>query len=305
MTFANGAQHSLHYIAETTYGTTPSTPAFSPLPHTGTTLNVSKDAVESEKLRGDRQVEDFRHGNKTVGGEISCELEYQAFDDIIEAALCGTWNSDVLKAGTTRRSFTLQRKFADLATAEFHTYKGCEINSMAISVSPNAMVGCTFGVVGQDLSIATSAITGSTFGSDVGETPFDSFTGSISEGGSSIATVTSIEFTLENGIEPLFSVGSQTTSRPAIGRSRVTGTLTTYFESKTLYEKFLNETSSSITLTLADLDGNEYEFDFSNVKYNSGQPDVSGEGAITIAMDFVALYDGTDQSQIKITRTTA
>jgi len=305
MTFANGAQHSLHYIAETTYGTTPSTPAFSPLPHTGTTLNVSKDAVESEKLRGDRQVEDFRHGNKTVGGEISCELEYQAFDDIIEAALCGTWNSDVLKAGTTRRSFTLQRKFADLATAEFHTYKGCEINSMAISVSPNAMVGCTFGIVGQDLSIATSAITGSTFGSDVGETPFDSFTGSISEGGSSIATVTSIEFTLENGIEPLFSVGSQTTSRPAIGRSRVTGTLTTYFESKTLYEKFLNETSSSITLTLADLDGNEYEFDFSNVKYNSGQPDVSGEGAITIAMDFVALYDGTDQSQIKITRTTA
>lgn len=305
MTFANGAQHSLHYIAETTYGTTPSTPAFSPLPHTGTTLNVSKDAVESEKLRGDRQVEDFRHGNKTVGGEISCELEYQAFDDIIEAALCGTWNSDVLKAGTTRRSFTLQRKFADLATAEFHTYKGCEINSMAISVSPNAMVGCTFGVVGQDLSIATSAITGSTFGSDVGETPFDSFTGSISEGGSSIATVTSIEFTLENGIEPLFSVGSQTTSRPAIGRSRVTGTLTTYFESKTLYEKFLNETSSSITLTLQDLDGNEYEFDFSNVKYNSGQPDVSGEGAITIAMDFVALYDGTDQSQIKITRTTA
>ena len=305
MTFANGAQHSLHYIAETTYGTTPSTPAFSPLPHTGTTLNVSKDAVESEKLRGDRMVEDFRHGNKTVGGEISCELEYQAFDDIIEAALCGTWNSDVLKAGTTRRSFTLQRKFADLATAEFHTYKGCEINSMAISVSPNAMVGCTFGVVGQDLSIATSAITGSTFGSDVGETPFDSFTGSISEGGSSIATVTSIEFTLENGIEPLFSVGSQTTSRPAIGRSRVTGTLTTYFESKTLYEKFLNETSSSITLTLADLDGNEYEFDFSNVKYNSGQPDVSGEGAITIAMDFVALYDGTDQSQIKITRTTA
>ena len=304
MTFANGAQHSLHYIAESTYGTTPSTPAFTPLPHTGTTLNVSKDAVESEKLRGDRQVEDFRHGNKTVGGEISCELEYGAFDDFLEAALGGTWNSDVLKAGTTRRSCTVQRKFGDLATPEFHTYKGCEINSMAISVSPNAMVGCTFGIVGQDLAIATSQITGGTIGNDVSEVPFDSFTGSISEGGSSIATVTSIEFTLENGIEPLFSVGSQTTNRPAIGKSRLTGTLTTYFDSKTLYEKFLNETSSSITLTLTDADSNEYEFDFSNVKYNSGQPDVSGEGTVTIAMDFVALYDSTDASQIKITRTT-
>ena len=305
MTFANGAQHSLHYIAETTYGTTPSTPAFKPIPHTGTSLAVSKDAVESEKLRGDRMVEDFRHGNKTVGGDISCELEYEAFDDLLEAVCCGTWALDVLKAGTTRRSFTVQRKFGDLSTPEFHTYKGCEFNTLSVSVSPNAMVTTTFGIVGKDLSLGTSAITGSTFAADVGNSPFDSFTGSITEGGSSIATVTSVEFTLENGIEPLFSVGSQTTNRPSIGRSRVTGTLTTYFESKALYEKFLNETSSAITLTLTDLDGNSYEFDFSNVKYNSGQPDVSGEGTVTIAMDFVALYDGTDDSQIKITRTDA
>jgi len=303
MTFANGAQHSLHYIAETTYGTTPSTPSFSPIPHTGTSLAVSKDAVESEKLRGDRMVEDFRHGNKTVGGDITCELEYEAFDDLLEAVCCGTWATNVLKAGTTRRSFTIQRKFGDLATPEFHTYKGCEINTLGISVSPNAMVTTTFGIVGKDLSLGTSAITGSTFGADSGNSPFDSFTGSITEGGSSIATVTSIEFNLENGIEPLFSVGSQTTNRPSIGRSRVTGTLTTYFASKTLYEKFLNETSSSITLTLTDLDGNSYEFDFSNVKYNSGQPDVSGEGTVTIALDFVALYHAGDDSQIKITRT--
>lgn len=305
MTIANGAQHSLHYVAETTYGTTPSTPSFSPLPHTGTTLAITKDAVESEKLRGDRQVEDFRHGNKTVGGDITAELEYGAFDDFLEAALCGTWATDVLKAGTTRRSFTIQRKFADLATPEFHTYKGCEINTLSLSVSPNAMVGTTFGIIGKDLTLATAAIAGSTFAADAGEVPFDSFTGSITEGGSSIATVTAIEMTLENGIEPLFSVGSQTTNRPAIGRSRLTGTLTTYFESKTLYEKFLNETSSSIVLTLTDVDGNDYVITIPNVKYNSGQPDVAGEGAITIAMEFIGLYNSSDDSQIKIERSTA
>lgn len=305
MTIANGAQHSLHYVAESTYGTTPSTPAFKPLPHTGTTLAVTKDAVESEKIRGDRQVEDFRHGNKTVGGDITAELEYGAFDDFLEAALCGGWSSDVLKAGVTRRSFTIQRKFADLSTPEFHTYKGCEINALSLSVSPNAMVTTTFGIIGKDLALATSAITGSTFASPAVETPFDSFTGSITEGGSAIATVTAIELSLENGIEPLFSVGSQTTSRPAIGRSRLTGTLTTYFNSKTLYEKFLNETSSSIVLTLTDLDGNDYIITIPNVKYNSGQPDVAGEGAVTVAMEFIALYDTSNASQIKIERSTA
>ena len=305
MAIANGAQHQLHYVAENTYGTTPSTPTWTPIPHTGTSLNMSKDAVESEKLRGDRQIEDFRHGNKTIGGDISCELEYEAFDDLLEAVMCGTWDTDVLKSGTTRRSFTIEREFGDLATPEYHRHTGCEFNSMAVSVAPNQMATATFTIVGKDLEVATSEVAGSTYSADVGNTPFDSFTGSITEGGSAIATVTAIEFTIENGIEPLFSVGSDTTNRPSIGKSRVTGSLTTYFDSKALYEKFLNETESEIVLTLTDVDGNDYQFDIPRVKYNSGQPDVSGEGAVTIAMDFVALYNDADGSQLVITRTDA
>ena len=305
MTIANGAQHSLHYVAETTYGTTPSTPSFKPLPHTGTSLGLSKDAIESEKLRGDRQVEDFRHGNKSVSGDITGELEYGAFDDLIEAVFCGTWTTDVLKTGTTRRSFTIERKFGDLATPEFHRHTGCEINTFGLSVSPNSMITATFGVIGKDLALATTQVTGASYAADAGNSPFDSFTGSITEGGSAIATVTALELNIENGLEPLFTVGSQTTSRPSIGKSRATGTLTTYFESKSLYEKFLNETSSSISLTLTDLDGNDYLIELGNVKYNSGQPDVGGEGTVTLAMEFVALYDGADASNIVITRADA
>jgi len=305
MAIANGAQHSLHYIAESTYGTTHATPTWTPLPHNATTLALTKDAIESEKLRGDRQIEDFRHGNKSIGGDVTSEMEYGAFDDILEAVMCGAWTTNVLKSGTTRRSFTLERKFADLATPEFHRYEGVEFNSMAISIAPNSMVTATFSVIGKDLSLATAVVASSTYSADVGNTPFDSFTGSITEGGSSIATVTSLEFTIENGLEPLFSVGADTTNRPSIGKSRVTGTLTTYFDSKTLYEKFINETSSEIVCTLTDTAGNDIQIDIPNVKYNSGQPDVSGEGAVTVAMDFVALYSSSDASQLVITRTPA
>jgi len=302
MPIANGAQHSLHAIAEVTYGTTPTSPTFVPIPHTGTTLAITKDAIESEKLRGDRQVEDLRHGNKSVSGDISAEFEYGAFDSLIEAAFGGTWTANVLKSGTTRRSFTIERKFADLGTPEWHRYTGCEINSMAISAAPNAMVSITFGIVGQNLSIGTTVLSGATYSADVGNPPYDTYTGTITEGGSSIATVTQIDFTLENGIEPLFAISSPLTNRPAIGKSRLTGTLTAYYDSKALYEKFLNETSSSIVLTLTDLDGSDIIFDFGNVKYNTGQPDVSGEGAVTVSMDFIALYDSGDASQVLITR---
>ena len=118
MAIANGAQHSMFYVAESAYGTTPSNPTYTPIPHTATTLGMTKDAIESEKLRGDRQIEDFRHGNKTISGDITSELEYGAFDELLEAVMCSSFSTNVLKTGTTRRSFTIERRFLDLATTE-------------------------------------------------------------------------------------------------------------------------------------------------------------------------------------------
>ena len=87
MTIATGSRHNLAYVAESTFGTTPSTPGFQNLRHTGTTLGLSKDAIESEELRDDRQIAHFRHGNKNVSGDVNIELSYGTFDDFIEAAL--------------------------------------------------------------------------------------------------------------------------------------------------------------------------------------------------------------------------
>lgn len=302
MAIATGSRHTLHFIAESTYGSTPATPTWTPCPITGVTLGMTKDAIEAGKLRADRHVEDLRHGNKQVGGDITGELEYGAYDDLLEAMAMGTWSTNVLKTGTTRRSFTFER-FFDLATDEYHRYTGCEINSMNLSVSPNSMVNLTFGVIGQNMTTNTAQVASSTYSADVGNQPFDSFTGSINEGGSAIADVTSIELTWENNLEPAFVIGSALTLQPTDGKSRLTGTLTAFFQSKTLYDKFLNETSTSIDFTLTDPDSSSLKFDMGNVKYTAGNPDVNGEGQVTVALTFTALYDGTDASQVVITRT--
>lgn len=303
MTDASGARHSLAVVAENTYGTTPATPSFSKLRHSGTSLGLSKDAVQSEEIRDDRQIAVHRHGNRKVGGDIKGELSYGTYDTLLEAVLCGTWTADVLKAGTTRRSFTFERKFADIV--QYLRYTGCELNSLELSVAPNQMVGISFGIVGQDQSIDQTAITGATYASLGTVEPFDSFTGTITEGGSAIATVTELSLKLENGIDPQFAIGSTTTRRPTIGRSKLTGKLTAYFESEALLEKFQNETESSLEFTLTDLAGNAYTFSVPKVKYNSGQPDVSGESSVTINLDFQALYDSVSGSNIVITRANA
>lgn len=302
MAIATGSKHTLHFIVESTYGTTPTTPTWTPCPITGVSLGMTKDAIEAGKLRADRQVEDLRHGNKQVGGEINGELEYGAYDDLLEAMAMGTWSANVLRTGTTRRSFTFER-FFDLATDEYHRYTGCEVNSMTLSVQPNSMVGLTFGIIGQNMSTNTTQVASSTYSADLGNSPFDSFTGSITEGGSAIADVTAIELNWENGIEPAFVVGSALTIQPSDGKSRLTGSLTAYFQSKTLYDKFLNETSSEIVFTLTDVDSQSIQFDIPNIKYTAGNPDVSGEGPVTVALEFTALYNAADTSQVVITRT--
>jgi hypothetical protein len=308
MAFASGSNHSMAYIAEATFGITPTTPAFKPLRNTGTTLGLTKDNLQSEELRSDRQIACFRHGNKQVGGDVSSELTFTDFDDLLEAAACGTWvvddpqaGTDRLLAGVIRRSFTIERRFSDIN--EFIRYSGCEINTFNLTVAPNAIVTASFGVIGADQDPSNTIVAGATYSTPQGGCPFDSFSGTILEGGSPIGIVTSIDMTIENSIEPNFVVGSAITAGNTIGRSNVSGSVTAYFESVSLMNKFINETSTSLDFNLVSEAGDTLRFALPNVKYGSGQPDVSGDGSVTISLDFQALYDPAALSNIIIDRT--
>ena len=131
MTIATGSRHNLSYVLESTFGTTPANPSFTPIRHTGTTLGLSKDSIESEELREDRQVAHYRHGNKSVTGDVNFELSYGGLDALLEATLCGTWATNVLLAGTTRRSYTIERHHQH--HTRHHTWCCCEWRCAAVT----------------------------------------------------------------------------------------------------------------------------------------------------------------------------
>ena len=303
MTIATGSRHNLSYVLESTFGTTPTNPSFTPIRHTGTTLGLSKDSIESEELREDRQVAHYRHGNKSVTGDINFEMSYGGLDALLEATLCGTWATNVLLAGTTRRSFTVERHHQDIN--KFLRSTGCQFNTMSLSVAPNSMVTGSFGVIGSGFSSSGTALSNATYSAESTTAPFDSFTGAITEGGSAIAIITALELNIDNGMEALYVVGSSDTLLPSIGKSMVTGSVTAYFEDTTLMDKFVNETTSALQFTLTDAAGNDYIVLLPKVKYNSGNPEVSGPGAITLTLDFVSLFNSASDKQIKITRVPA
>lgn len=309
---ANGSRHSMRFVAESTFGVTPATPAFETLRHTSSSIGLSKEALQSAELRDDRQISDFRHGAFQVAGDIGFELSYGSFDTLLEALLCGTWETDApavgtdrLKAGITRRSFTVERFFGDILSADkpYHRVLGAEVNSMSLSISANAMVTGSFGILGQSMETDTAAIVGATYGAATTTSPLDSFSGTLTEGGSSIAVITEIQLNVENGLEARYVVGSNQSIRPSIGRSNVSGQITAYFENSSLLDKFIDETESAIVFTLPDGAGNQYTVTLPRIKYTGGQPDVSGEGPITLSMPFQALLDSTADTNIMIDRT--
>lgn len=301
MTIASGNRHSLAFVAEVTYGTIPSSPVWTDVRHTACTIGLTKETVESEEIRADRQITCFRHGNRAVGGSVEGELSYSSYDTLLEAALCGTWSADVLKAGTTRRSFTFERKFADIT--QYLRYTGCEVNSVSISCAPNSMVGISVDIIGQDMEApAQTTVSGFSYSAAITTCQFDSFNATLTEGGSPIALITALEMTIENGLEAQYVIGDDETQRPTIGKSRVSGSATVYFEDQAMLNKFANETESSIVLLLTDPDGNTLQFSIPELKYTSGQPDVSGTGSVSLSMSFQAMYNTAAASNIVITR---
>ena len=301
MAEASGSRQALKYVEEDVYGTTPATPVFSHFRHNTNSLNLTKDSFQSEELRSDRQIADFRHGARQVGGDVVSELSEGSFDDMLAAALCGEWDGDVLKAGILRRSYTIERHFEDIG--QYLRYTGMEVNTLQLQGSVGGMVMLTFGFLGRNMDTSETAVAGATYPAAPTSSPMDLLSGEVSEGGTEIGVATEISLNLSNGMEVRNVIGGGgLTLRPSIGRSNVTGTMDAYFGNAALYQKFINESASSVEFEATDGVGGSYTILLPRVKYTGGTVDTPGEGPIAISMPYQALLDPVTGTNIQITR---
>ena len=301
MAFAQGSRSSLSYIVESTFGTTPAG-NFTNLPFSTHSLNLTKDRVAGNDIQADRMPRVDRHGNRQVGGDIVVDLRDGDYDELLESAMLSAWATNVLKVGVAPKFLSIEDYAADIDQARL--FSGCSVSTMAISLAPNQMVATTFGMVGKDMVISA---TEKTQDAASGAAPFDAYSGDISignvGGAAPVAIVTALDFTLNNSYAPTFVIGDDSAPSLEYGRAEVEGTLTAYFEDAALINRFLNETETEIEVSVDDPTGaNSYTFSFPRVKINSADVGVDGPTSRMISMSFVALYDTTEGTNLKITR---
>ena len=301
MPFAQGSRTQLAYIPEVTFGTTPSTPAMIALPFNTHSVDLTKTRVQSAEITPDRMPRIDRHGQRTVSGDIVVEMRPADYDFLLEDALFGTFTTNVLNTGTTVSSFTLEDGALDIT--QYRAFTGCMVNTMQMSIAPNQMTTATFGIIGKDMTQSTSPLDASLTAAS-GNEPFDSFSGAISEGGSAIAYVNSIDFTLNNNLNPAFVLGSVSTPQMEFGQSTLEGTMTVYYQDKALIDKFLGETESSLSIVLDDrVAGKNYTLLMPRIKINGAAVPVSSPQSRLITIPFVALRDSVTGTQLRVTRT--
>lgn len=374
VTFAQGSQHGVYLVKETTPGATPSTPAFIHTRYHSCNLGLKRTKIKPKEVRSDRAVPDVRLGNYNVAGDIGFELSFGGgLESLIEGAMGGTWtvayaltaqtiaidtaaktltrsaekwgitdgvkagdtlilsgcttsandghyliaavtdlvltyaagpattteagngaqaattNREILQQGATIHSYSIMRKFIDIA--EFVVFSGCRVNKMTLNIKPNAVVEGTVSLVGVDMSASEPA--GATYGSTTTTSSMDNFSAQALEDNVVIATLTAIDISLDNGVEAKFVVGKKAAANLLWGRSEASGKATLLFADQTMLEKFLNETESSVQLTLEDREGNAYRLLMNKVIYTSGDQNMSGEKEIPLEMSFDALHDTT------------
>ncbi len=301
MAFAQGSRSSLSFIVESTFGTTPAGD-FTNLPFSTHSLNLTKDRVAGNDIQADRMPRVDRHGNRQVGGDIVVDLRDGDYDAFLESAMLNTWATNVLKVGVAPKFFSIEDYAADIDQARLFT--GLSVSTMGISLAPNQMVATTFGMVGKDMTISATQKTQTAAS---GAAPFDAYSGDISignvGGASAVAIVTALDFTLTNSFAPTFVIGDDSAPSLEYGRAEVEGTMTAYFEDAALINRFLNETETEIEVSVDDPTGaNAHTFQFPRVKINSADVGVDGPTSRMVTMSFVALYDTTEDTNLKITR---
>ncbi|MBB76530.1 MAG: hypothetical protein CMJ75_18655 [Planctomycetaceae bacterium] len=207
--------------------------------------------------------------------------------------------------GTTLTTLNIEKEFEDLSN-EFELSTGMSIESFNVSVTSDAILTCAFNFLGKSQTSNTATVGD---GSPTAA-PTDGVMNAIDnvvavyENGSTY-DVTQLSFDLNNNLRARLQVGTLGAISLGTGTVSVTGAHQGYYASKTVMDKYLNDTVSSLAFIFVK-DTDAYVIEFPQIKYSSGQRVAGGINQDIIAdMQWTAYRDPTEGITVRIQRFTA
>ena len=308
----NSSQTELSYIAETTWGVTPTSPApvFQAIRFTGESLKIMNESVVSDEIRPDRNVPDTILVGGGASGGIDGELTYGTFDDFLESVLYNTWSTspaDILINGVTQKSFTLQKKQeGNGLAAVYELYTGMVVDTMTINIAAKEKTTVGFTFVGKGGSIGTVELGTITDAGDEEVLDASNAFVLVDAWTSPLPKLMSMTINISNGLNGRPVAGTPDLARISAGRCTVTGSASFYFETKAMMDLFLAGTAGSLAVTLGKVTGEKYTITLPNVKITDADHfSPNNDDDVMLNITWSAHYDDTLGGTIKIERAIA
>ena len=299
MAVETGNQIQVAYIPEVTFKTTPATPVGKILRFTGFTLAADRNYLENPELRTDRQRTAGRGGVMVGKGDVSGVFSYGTYDDLLEAALGGTWTTNVLKVGTTRKSFTFER-LHKVNTLSF-PFTGVVVDNFELSGKADQNVEAKFGLIAATCGTESgTTIWTSTTAAGTGLV-LTTWDGSIKKGGVAIGTVVGWTLKGDNAYQEAKVCGSPNLYDLAQGTCRITGTMELFFDSYALYTDFRAENTVALQINIGTGTSSSYAFDLTQTKITKFGSPSTNDGLVSVTVEFESFVDATNTA-CKVTR---
>lgn len=214
----------------------------------------------------------------------------------------------MLKNGAVRRSFTIEKHFADLSPEQRMIFSGMRIGSGSQTISPGEIVAGNWSFMGKGATVQgptvgngvpTAAATNNVMNA------VDNITNILIDGLSPGAGVyfTEVSWELDNSLREQPAIGSLTNIGIGYGRTHVTGTIASYFQNRTMLDKYLNFTQFGLSFNAVDSAGNRYVYHFPALKLSSGEAPTGGNDQdVVVNLEFMAKRHPTFGYMLGITR---
>lgn len=302
------AGYRFGYVAEVTPGTTPSS-ALQLVRTTGGGGKLTAQSTQSDEVHL-AEISDVVRVGVDAGGTVPFEVSYgTVMDDWLQGILGGTWATNVLKCGTTKRTFTFEDQYTGAGV--YAPWKYSLIESLAmnwavgskptgrmtyVSASPPTAYASATAGTGAATAAPTNAIM-----SPVGDMRAFQEGGAGSElAGSPGVTAWSIEIT--RPVIKMPQLGSLALAGAEPDRIEVKGSLSLYFPDKALIDKYLADTMTSLGVTVGGATALSYAFLMAKVRLTDGGVQEVGRGqAVIQTYQYQAVYDASTSS-LQVTR---
>lgn len=219
-----------------------------------------------------------------------------------------TISTSRLVNGTTLNSYTIERALADATTPQFFAYRGMCASKLSLKFAAGSVVGGAFSFMGKDAFRQDTTTT--LPGSPIASKTFDvmnavSGVGNIMEGGTVLTGtyIKSVDLSIDNSLRAQTAIGTLGSVGVGTGSLQVSGTMEVYLADGTLWDKFKNNTASSLSLRATDGAGNGYAITLPKIKYGDAKVNAGSlDQDVMLSMPFTAIMDPTTSKTIILDR---